>query len=368
MTETPPVRKTGIRALRVAAADVARAAGVSAATVSYVLNGRPGVSESEEMRQRVLKIAEEVGYPIDQHGARLRTQRTRVLGLIHPDISNPFYSDVSAGAIDAARAQGYEVFLAHTQENSQTLESVLRAMTARGVDGIIFTVLHPDDGERIRELRRANIPFIQLSRRIPNLRADYVGVDDVAGADTILRHVVGHGYHDVGIVTGPRNSSASATRAESFIATAKKLGLPLPGNRRFNAYLSEEGGHRVVKHLIADNDIPRALVVGSDAVASGVIGALRAGLRVPDDVAVTGYDGGFPAESMLAELTTVSLPRKHMAMLAVQQVIRRIEGSGGPVRDIIQPFRIRIGTSCGCLQGDVGPVPPHSNADTKGTP
>lgn len=103
MTETPPVRKTGIRALRVAAADVARAAGVSAATVSYVLNGRPGVPE--EMRQRVLKIAEEVGYPLDQHGARLRTQRTRVLGLIHPDISNPFYSDVSAGAIDAARAQ-----------------------------------------------------------------------------------------------------------------------------------------------------------------------------------------------------------------------------------------------------------------------
>lgn len=124
----------------------------------------------------------------------------------------------------------------------------------------------------------------------------------------------------------------------------------MPGNRRFNAYLSEEGGHRVVKHLIADNDMPRALVVGSDAVASGVIGALRAnGLRVPDDVVVTGYDGGFPAESMLAELTTVSLPRKHMAMLAVQQVIRRIEGSGGQVRDIIQPVRIRIGTSCGCL-------------------
>jgi LacI family transcriptional regulator len=347
MSMTPRVRKTGIRATRIAAADVARAAGVSSATVSYVLNGRPGVSD--EMRERVLKVAVELGYDLAQHPARAKAERTRVLGLIHPDMSNPFYSDLSAGAVDAARAEGYEVFLAHTQENSETLASITSAMIARNVDGIIFTVLHPDDGERIRELRRASIPFIQVSRRIPNLRADWVGVDDVAGASDILRHVVDHGYRDIGVVTGPSNSSASAARAESFVATAREIGLPLPANRRFSAYLSEEGGRRLILRLIDEDNVPRALVCGSDAIASGVIGGLRAnGYRVPEDVAVTGYDGVFPAASMLAELTTVGLPRKQMARIAVQQVIRRIEGVGGPVRDFLHPYRLRIGTSCGC--------------------
>jgi LacI family transcriptional regulator len=301
------------------------------------------------MRERVLKVAEELGYDLEQHPARVKAQRTRVLGLIHPDMSNPFYSDLSAGAIDAARAEGYEVFLAHTQENSETLASITSAMIARNVDGIIFTVLHPDDGERIRELRRASIPFIQVSRRIPNLRADWVGVDDVAGASEILRHVVGHDYRDIGVVTGPSNSSASAARAESFIDTSREIGLPLPANRRFSAYLSEEGGRRLILRLIDEDNVPRALVCGSDAIASGVIGGLRAnGYRVPEDVAVTGYDGVFPAASMLAELTTVGLPRKQMARIAVQQVIRRIEGVGGPVRDFLHPYRLRIGTSCGC--------------------
>lgn len=363
MSTTPPPRKTGIRASRVSAADVARAAGVSTATVSYVLNGRPGVSD--DMRERVLQVAEDLGYPLEQHLARVKPERTRVLGLIHPDMTNPFYSDLSAGAIDAARAEGYEVFLAHTQENSETLASIIDAMIARSVDGVILTVLHPEDGERIRELRRASIPFIQVSRRIPGLRADWVGVDDVAGADEILRHVVGHGYHDIGVITGPSNSSASAARAESFVATARAIGLPMPANRRFTSYLSEEGGRRLILQLIADDNVPRALVCGADAIASGVIGGLRAnGYRVPDDVAVTGYDGVFPAASMLAELTTVSLPRKQIARIAVQQVIRRIEGVGGPIRDFLHPYRLRIGTSCGC-DADGLVLPPRPSASSR---
>jgi LacI family transcriptional regulator len=342
-----PVRKTGIRALRVSAADVARVAGVSPATVSYVFNGRPGVSD--EMRRRVLQIATEMGYSLDRHHARLDRERSRVLGLILTDIGNPFYADVSAGTIDAARAQGYEVFLAHTQESSETLASVVEAMIARRVDGVVLTVLHPDDGEVVRGLRRAGVPFIQVSRRIPKLRADYIGIDDVAAADEILRHVVDHGYTDLAVVTGPHSSSASGARAEAFLATARRLGIPLPPHRRFSAYLTAEGGNRVAQHLIDANDVPRAIVCGSDAIASGVIGTLRGhGRRVPEDVAVTGIDGAFPAASMFGELTTISVPRRRMAALAVEQLIRRIDGVGGPARDSIQPYRIRIGTTCGC--------------------
>lgn len=343
----PPIRKTGIRALRVSAADVARAAGVSPATVSYVFNGRAGVSV--EVRQRVLEVARELGYPLERHGSRFEAHRTRVLGLVLTDITNPFYSDVSAGATDMARARGYEVFLAHTQESSEMLANVARAMIARKVDGIVLTVLHPDDGEVIRGLRGARMPFIQVMRRIPELRADYIGIDDRAAAGEILRHVVAHGHTDLAVVTGPRSSSCSATRAEAFAATAQQLGVPLPAHRRFYAYLTAEGGNRVANQLIAERDVPRAIVCGADAIASGVIGTLRAhGLGVPGDVAVTGIDGVFPATSMLGELTTIVVPRHRMASLAVEQLIRRINGTGGPARDFIQPYRLRIGTSCGC--------------------
>lgn len=347
MDPSGPVRKEGIRSLRVSAADVARAAGVSTATVSYVLNGRSGVSD--EMRQRVLRIARDLGYALDKHQARLDPERTRVLGLVLADIGNPFYSDIAAGAIDAARAKDYEVFLAHTQESSETLMSVVEAMIARRVDGVALTVLRTEVGDVVRALRRAGVPFIQVTRRIPRLQADYIGVDDVAAAAEIFRHVVGHGYTDLAVVTGPHSSSSSGTRAEAFLATARQLGVPLPPHRRFRAYLTAEGGNRAAQHLLEADDMPEAIVCGSDAIASGVIGTLRGrGIRVPEDVAVTGIDGVFPDASMLSELTTISVPRRHMASLAVEQLIRRVDGVGGPAQDSIQPHRIRIGTTCGC--------------------
>ncbi|MFF3494537.1 LacI family DNA-binding transcriptional regulator [Streptomyces sp. NPDC002795] len=348
MSSERPVRKHGIRGMRVSAADVARAVGVSPATVSYVLNDRPGVSQ--DMRDRVLGTARELGYPLQAHQRDKGRERTRVIGLILQDIANPFYTEVSAGVIDAARARDYEVFLAHTQESGEMLAKVVDTMITRRVDGIVITVLHPEDGEVVRRLRGAGVPFIQFSRRIPDLRADFVGIDDFAVASDILRHVVeDHGHTDVAVITGPPNSSASSTRAAGFVSTAQAIGLSLPPHRRFNAYLTAEGGHTVVQRLMVRRDLPRAIVCGSDAIASGVIGALRSqGLRVPDDVAVTGVDGVFPAASMLAELTTISVPRRRMAELSVEQLIRRVDGVGGPPQVLTQPHRLRIGTSCGC--------------------
>lgn len=350
-TTSNPVRKVGIRAFRVSAADVARAAGVSSATVSYVMNGRPGVSQ--EMRERILQIAEHLGHTSSERAAQLREQRTRVIGLVLTDIANPFYTEVAAGAIDAARAKGYEVFLAHTQESADTLSSVVDVMVARQVDGVVLTVLHPDDGEVIRRLRRAHIPFVQLSRRIPTLDADFVGIDDRAAAAEVMDHVLGHGYTDIAVVAGPRNSTASAARADGFTEAADRKGVRMPARRIVSTYLSEDGGRRAVDQLLAEDTAPRAIVCGSDAVAAGVIGALLLrGLRVPEDVAVTGFDGLYPEASPLAALTTVSQPRREMAEVALAQLIRRIDGSGGAHQTLVQTHEMRPGTTCGCPPGE----------------
>ncbi|WP_255949777.1 LacI family DNA-binding transcriptional regulator [Streptomyces odontomachi] len=341
------VQKAGIRALRVSAADVARAVGVSPATVSYVLNGRDGVSQ--EMRERVLKTAQELGHIPSARARRLREQRTRVIGLVLTDIANPFYTEIAAGTVDSARARGYEVFFAHTQENAETLDNVIDTMIARNVDGVVLTVLHPDDGEVIRRIRRAHIPFVQLSRRIPFLEADFVGIDDSAAAVELMHHVLDHGYEDVALVAGPRNSTASAARVDGFRAAARARRIPLPADRITSTYLSEAGGRRAASRLLDADPLPRAIVCGSDAIAAGVIGALALrGVRVPEDVAVTGFDGLFPEASPLAALTTVNQPRRDMAGVALDLLVHRIDGVGGAYQSLIQPHELRIGTTCGC--------------------
>ncbi|MGV9864807.1 LacI family DNA-binding transcriptional regulator [Rhodococcus koreensis] len=340
-------RTSAQRPRRVSAADVARAVGVSPATVSYVMNGRSGVSE--ETRERILEVAEELGHTSSARANRLRSHQTRVIGLVLTDIANPFYTEIAAGTIDAARARGYEVFLAHTQEDPATLRSVVDAMIARHVDGVVFTVLHPDDGDVIRSLRSAHIPLIQLSRRIERIEADFVGIDDRAAAAEMMEHVLEHGYRDIVTIVGPRVSSASAAREDGFTRTAESHGIRSIASHHISTYLSEQGGYAAVEELLARKALPRVIVCGSDAIALGAISALRAhSITVPDDVAVTGFDGLFPGASPLVELTTVNQPRREMAEQALELLTRRIDGAGGSFQSVLRAHELRIGTTCGC--------------------
>ncbi|CKI53227.1 LacI family transcriptional regulator [Mycolicibacterium smegmatis] len=333
------------RSTRVSAADVARAVGVSPATVSYVMNGRAGVSE--QTRARILEVAEALGHISSARADRLRSHQTRVIGLILTDIANPFYTEIAAGTIDAARARGYEVFLAHTQEDPQTLRSIVDTMIARQVDGVVITVLHPDDGEVIRSLRSARIPLVQLSRRIQRVDADFVGIDDRAAASEMMEHVVTHGYQDIVTVVGPRSSSASAAREEGFIRTAEAHGIRTVSSQRISTYLSERGGYEAVEQVLARKSLPRVIVCGSDVIALGAISALRErSLNVPDDVAVTGFDGLYPGP--LVELTTINQPRREMAEQSIELLTRRIEGAGGSYQSVLRAHQLRIGTTCGC--------------------
>ncbi|MGV9801756.1 LacI family DNA-binding transcriptional regulator [Mycobacterium sp. NPDC003449] len=332
---------------RVSAADVARAVGVSPATVSYVMNGRRGVSE--QTRAKILEVAEQLGHISSARADGLRAHQTRVIGLVLTDIANPFYTEIAAGTIDAARARGFEVFLAHTQEDPETLRSVVDAMIARHVDGVVFTVLHPDDGEVIRSLRSAHIPLVQLSRRIERIDADFVGIDDRGAAAEMMEHVVGHGYRDIVTIVGPRTSSASAAREDGFVRTAESHGIRSIASHRISTYLSERGGYVAVEQVLARKALPHVIVCGSDAIALGAISALRAhAIKVPEDVAVTGFDGLFPGASPLVELTTVNQPRREMAEQSIELLTRRIDGAGGSYQSVLRAHELRIGTTCGC--------------------
>ena len=342
-TDLPP--DAGSR--KVSAATVARAAGVSTAAVSYALNGRPGVSS--ETRQRILTMAQLLGHP----GPRHVQSHSQVIGLIVADLANPFYTQIAAGVVDAARAAGYEVFIAHAPDADASIEPLVQAMVDRGVDAVLLTVLRSDSGEAIRALRKSRTPWVQISRRMAAVPADFVGIDDASAATTMMHHVLDHGYASIATIVGPRTSSASASREDAFVEAALRRGVTVQD--RLSVAVTEEGGRAAVRRLLTRGPLPRALVCGSDAIALGVLSELASrGIPVPSAVAVTGFDGLPEALSPLIPLTTVIQPRRRMGERAVALVLERLQGSGGAIESVILDYELRICRSCGCPSDTMG--------------
>ena len=340
----------GQQARRVTAAEIARRAGVTPAAVSYVMNGRPGVSDAT--RYKILNLAEELGYIPSALSVRLRSTQTRVIGAVFNDIAQPPFQDteIAGGVIDAARTMGYEVFIATTGRDHSRLKAVLQSMVDRGVDGILATILEDGDADLIRSLRKAHLPYVQVTRRLPHVDADFVGTDNVAATAEMMNHLVRvHGYKDIVLLSGPARSSASEEREAGSVRAAELLGYPIAPADRINCELTEEGGYRAMTEMLNRGRVPRALVCGADVIAWGAVAALRdRALRVPQDVAVVGFGGREFGAGNALQLTTLMVPRQSIAVQAVSLIINRIGGNGGAYRSVLLPCPLRIGDTCGC--------------------
>jgi LacI family transcriptional regulator len=220
------------RAPPVSAAAVARAAGVSSAAVSYVLNGKGGVSP--ETRRHIIHAANELGFRPRKPSQSTDPQQTRVIGLILPRIINPMFPRWAQGVITAAAESGYEVFVATTQDDPEVLAQVTSTLAHRNVDGTILAASLRDDATALRILRSARIPYVCLSRRADFLDSDFVGIDDDAAATTLMQHMLGHGFTEIATVISPRFSTASLAREQAFVRTAAAAGITISGDRKIS--------------------------------------------------------------------------------------------------------------------------------------
>lgn len=321
---------------RVTLADVARQAGVSIATVSYALNGREGVGEAT--RAHVLAVAEELGFRPNRIASALRTGDSRVLGLVLADIANPFYPEIAGGVIEAAAAAGYEVFLSRAPLDGEARGEEVRALCDHQCAALIFTSLMVTDGPLILDVVPAGVPIVQAVRRVPGLSADYVGIDDRAGAREAAQHLVDLGHRDIALLTGPAFSSASQERAAGFREVLAAVGALPPDERVIECRLTVESGYRATTRLLEDDVLPQAILCGNDLIALGAIDALDdRGLSVPRDVSVVGYDDIWFSSSRLVRLTTVRQPRVAMGHEAVSLALERLADGPGEPRDVILP-------------------------------
>lgn len=329
-------------ASRVTLSDVAKRAGVSIATVSYVMNDRDGVGE--RTRENVLRIADELGFRLNRVASGLRTGRTQVLGLVLADITNPFYPEIAGGVIAAAAAAGFQVFLSHGGTDGGLDGEVVQALCDHQCGALIFTSLVVSDGPLLADVVPSDLPIVQTVRRIPGIRADFVGIDDRAGAREAAQHLVDLGHRDLAVLAGPSASSASSERTAGFREALAEAGIELEPESVIECSLTLEAGHRAALQLLESRGRPPgAVLCGNDLIALGAVDAfLGRGLSVPDDVSVTGYDDIWFASSRLVQLTTVRQPRDEMGRAAVSLALERLAEPGLPPREVIMEHELVV--------------------------
>ena len=300
--------------------DVANAARVHPSTVSRALSAEPGHLLRPETRARVVAAADRLGYRPSALARSLRLQRTLTLGMLVPDIANTFLAGIIKGAEEAAHERGYTLILCNTGDVPEREATYIRVLREREVDGILVASTRLAD-TTVEGLRADRFPFVLVNRAAGGRDDLVVTVDNHAGAAAVIDHFAALGHRHVGHVAGPRTTTTGAERAEGAVVAAQRHGLRL--SLVDAEAWSELAGYRAARQLFRD-DAPSAIFGANDLIALGVLRAAReAGLRVPDELALAGFND--IAEAGLLDLTTVRVPQEEMGARAARLLIARLE-------------------------------------------
>ena len=328
--------------------EIARAAGVSPMTVSRVLNRRPGVRE--ETRRRVLRIVEELNYRPNLLARGLVTKRSGTIGVIITTIKNPFYLELAQAVEEEARVHGYNIILCCTGFDLGLEAEHIQELKRRGVDGIIITSAHTKD-EEVARLMEEGFAVVLVNRRVlePDLsgKVDFVGVDNRAGAKAAVRHLIEMGHWRIGIIRGGMESSVTLERLEGAREALEEVSLSWDEELVVGGDFLRDSGYEGAKRLMALDDPPSAIFCLNDYMALGAYDALlEMGLRVPEDVALVGFNDVEFSSLRMIGLTTVSQKTYFMGQTAVRLLGARIRGEG-KVREVIFSPELVIRRSCG---------------------
>ena len=332
--------------------EVARRSGVSTATVSRVMADGKGFSEAT--RERVQATAAELGWVPSGPARGLASKRAGVVGLLFPDLGqsgeaeeeSPLYVDqVIRGAERAATSVGNAVMIAATR----TVSGRDLAFSVAGkTDGVVVMARSLCE-EDIAALSRS-VPVVILADHFAGDGPDFIGADNRNGSREITTHLIQvHGHTDLAFLAGPTDSPDSGERFAGFCEALRQAGLPVPGEPTATGGFTEAGAQQAVAAMLAGGRAPRAIVCGNDEMAIGALIALRAGrLRVPADVAVSGFDDIAAAHHVRPALTTVRQPIRELGDRSVRMLLARIADPAAPRQCVILPTETVIRHSCGC--------------------
>ena len=299
--------------------DIAEKAGVSAATVSYVLNGTGSVSAA--VQKRVRDTAKAIGYRVNHAARATRTGQTLSIGLILPDLSNPFFPELAQAVQSAAREAGYAVLLVDSQGSPKTEQDSAEDFVGRGVEGIVWCPA--TDHDSLADVR-GDVPIVVVDRPLPGY--DTVSSDHYAGGALLADHLLALEHTHIGMVVGPQTLTRAQQRRDGFV---KRLGtaaaIDWEVENPFTITLTE------ATHQYLQDNTASVIVCGNDFIAIGVMRALHElGKRVPEDVSVVGFDDILWSRFSIPGLATVRQPLNALGKEASTLLIRRINGDDSP--------------------------------------
>ena len=307
--------------------EVAKRAKVSTATVSRTINDSQKVKPGTAARVR--KAIEELNFYPNTHARTLVSGRSRMLGLIISDITNPFFPELVKGFEDQAVQGGQEVIIGNTDYNPKRMAGCIRRMVERKVDGVAIMTSEADPG-LVTELTRRNIPTVFMDTGTSSAHSANIRIDYAQGIHEAMDHLVSLGHRRIAFITGPTNLESVQTRRDAFLSGLKAHGLS-------DRPLIEKGDHRIeggaiaMKNLLLLPQPPTAVITSNDLTAIGALGAIHeAGLKVPDDFSLIGFDDISFAHLTQPPLTTVILSRAQLAVTAfaaLEALIRKEDGT-----------------------------------------
>ncbi len=323
---------------------IAEKAGVSRATVSRVVNHHPNVRA--EVRTRVQKVIDETGYQPHPAARSLASRRTNMLGLVIPRsvqhfFSDPYFPRLTQGIAEACNLADYtlSLFLLHTADVEKKL---IPRISARGMlDGVIIQATHLGDNI-VSEIAKGQVPFLVAGRPTDDSGASFIDVDNVSGAEKAVRYLVQLGRRRIATVTGSLNTAAGADRLAGYRRAFAESGRMVDESLITEGDFTEQSGYHAAARLLPQK--PDAIFCGSDLMAVGVLRRLQeAGVRVPEDISLVGYDDLPPARLSNPPITTVRQPIRRFGARAVETLLEIIDHpNSGQVRVILDATELIV--------------------------
>ena len=344
-------RSKGIPDSRITVKHIAKEAGVSLGTVSNVISGKMPVRP--EMRRRVVEAIRHLGYQPSLLARGLRRNKSSIIGMVIPDITNPFFPAVVRGVEDVAYQNSFRLVLCNTDNDPQKEESYLRELYSYRMAGLILIPSVNSQITTLVDLEFKDVPVICLDRRPEDWTGETVTVGNSEGAFAATNHLIKLGHRSIAMITGSLHLTNAVARMEGFHMAMRKAKLEIGHEYIQEGRFDRLSGYEKMRILLQQRPRPTAVVCGNDLIALGVLSALReASLRCPQDVSVVGFDDIDLAEITDPSLTTVFQPGYQMGARGATLLIKRLRGSGDePPQNIVLPTELKVRHSV---------APPHT--------
>ncbi len=333
--------------------EIAQRAGVSIATVSNVITG--AVRVSQKLRRRVEAVIQETDYHPDHVARSLKMKRTRLLGMVISDITNPFFPQLVRGAEDVALRNNYLLITFNSDDQVDRERRILSVLRTRRVDGILLVVA-PQSGEssHIRNVVRAGIPLVCVDRLAPGLPVDSVTVDNAGGTRECIEHLLWRGHRRIGIITGPNSLQNSRERSDGYMTALREAGVAIDPRLVREGDFRVESGYNLGRQILQLPDRPSALFISNYTMALGLLKAAEdLQLRCPKDLAIAIFDDLPFLFAFRPHLTAVSQPAYEMGCKSVELLLNRIEGR----EKSAVPVSVRLRTELKIRESTLGEQP-----------